>query len=74
MLSIALVLVLAGPVLALFHRDPSPFFPIDNETSIAFKTMKEICNDQGFAFEEYNITTSDGYLLALFRISGKKFE
>jgi predicted alpha/beta-fold hydrolase len=38
---------------------------VDND---AWKTMKEIANENGFAHEEYKVTTSDGYILTLFRI------
>jgi len=32
--------------------------------------MKEICNENGFSLEEYSVTTSDGYILTLYRIPG----
>ncbi|TNV78929.1 hypothetical protein FGO68_gene5820 [Halteria grandinella] len=40
---------------------------VDND---AWKTMKEIANENGFAHEEYKVTTSDGYILTLYRIPG----
>ena len=40
---------------------------VDNDS---FKTMQEICNENGFAIEEHKVTTSDGYILTLFRIPG----
>jgi pimeloyl-ACP methyl ester carboxylesterase len=36
----------------------------------AYKTIDEICNENGFALEEYEVTTEDGYILTLFRIPG----
>ena len=36
----------------------------------AFKTMEEICQGNGFLTESYTLTTSDGYILSLYRIPG----
>jgi pimeloyl-ACP methyl ester carboxylesterase len=37
----------------------------------AFKSMTEICNENGFLSENYQITTEDHYILDLYRIPGK---
>ena len=37
----------------------------------AFKSMSEICYENGFASQGYNITTADGYILELWRIPGQ---
>ena len=36
----------------------------------AFKSLFEISNENGYDYEEYYVTTSDGYILTLFRIPG----
>ena len=36
----------------------------------AFKSMEEICNENGFISENYTVTTSDDYILSLYRIPG----
>ena len=38
--------------------------------SDAFKSMDEICKENGFASEEYTVQTSDDYILTLHRIPG----
>ena len=38
--------------------------------SDAFKTMEEIANENGFKVEKYQVTTSDGYVLGVYRIPG----
>ena len=35
-----------------------------------FKTFEELVNDNGFRSESYNVTTTDGYILSLYRIPG----
>jgi hypothetical protein len=40
------------------------------EETDAFKSLKEIVHENGFKYEEYNVTTSDGYILGLYRIPG----
>ena len=52
----------------------NPNFSISSEDNDAFKSMKEICNENGFALEEYSVTTSDGYILTLYRIPGNLSE
>ena len=47
------------------YEDPS----IDND---AFKSVKQISEENGFIYEEYNITTPDNYILTLMRIPGKQ--
>lgn len=37
-------------------------------------TFKEICEKNGFKFEEHSIVTNDGYILRLFRIPGHEHE
>ena len=39
-----------------------------------FKTMSEVCLENGFASENYTITTEDGYILDLYRIPGQDSE
>jgi hypothetical protein len=36
----------------------------------AFKTMEQLANQNGFAIEKYQVVTSDGYILSLYRIPG----
>jgi hypothetical protein len=45
----------------------SPNSGIDNDM---FKTFKMITNENGFSYEDYEVTTSDGYILKLYRIPG----
>jgi lysosomal acid lipase/cholesteryl ester hydrolase len=40
--------------------------PEDRDLSFA-----SICEKNGFAFEEHSLTTTDGYILSVFRIPGK---
>jgi hypothetical protein len=40
---------------------------VDNDAN---KSVKEICNENGWAYEEYTVTTVDGYILNLYRIPG----
>ena len=39
-----------------------------------FKTMSEVCLENGFASENYTITTEDGYMIDLYRIPGQVSE
>lgn len=39
----------------------------------ALRTFGEVCTAHGYRFEAHNVTTSDGYILTLFRIPGKEF-
>lgn len=41
-----------------------------NEDNDAWKSLKEIANENGFDHDEYTVTTSDGYILTLYRIPG----
>jgi len=34
-------------------------------------SFKEICEENGFLYEEHKVTTSDGYILTVFRIPGQ---
>ena len=36
----------------------------------AFKTMEEICHENGFGTESYTLVTPDDYILSLYRIPG----
>ena len=38
--------------------------------SDTFKTFEQLVNDNGFRSESYNVTTTDGYILSLYRIPG----
>ena len=40
---------------------------IDNDQ---FKSVKQITEENGFIYEEYNVTTEDHYILTLMRIPG----
>ena len=42
--------------------------------SDAFKTMEEICTENGFLSESYTVQTSDDYILDLYRIPGQASE
>ena len=37
----------------------------------AFKSVKDMCNENGYNYEEYSIVTEDGYILSLMRIPGQ---
>ena len=34
------------------------------------KSFEEICEENGFATENYSLTTPDGYILSMYRIPG----
>ena len=34
------------------------------------KSFEEICEENGFASENYTLTTTDGYILSMYRIPG----
>ena len=34
------------------------------------KSFEEICEENGFASESYTLTTTDGYILSMYRIPG----
>ena len=54
--------------LAMYRHLPIKSDPnIDND---AFKDVKQICKENGFAVEQHMVTTSDGYILTLFRVPG----
>eukprot|EP00347_Sterkiella_histriomuscorum_P016715 403352128 len=55
--------MLAGMKHLPIKTDPS----IDND---AFKSIKEICKENGYAIEQHYVTTADGYILTLFRVPG----
>ncbi|OMJ71639.1 hypothetical protein SteCoe_30107 [Stentor coeruleus] len=38
----------------------------------ALMTFSQVCAYHGYGFEAHNVTTSDGYILTLYRIPGKK--
>ena len=38
----------------------------------ALRSFGQVCEAHGYAFEAHNVTTSDGYILTLFRIPSKK--
>ena len=40
----------------------------------AFKTMDQICNENGFVTEQYTVQTEDDYILTLYRIPGSASE
>ena len=44
---------------------------ISNISSKEFLDYKTIINNYGYSFEEYELTTNDGYILNLWRIPGK---
>ena len=46
----------------------------DGDTSDAKRTFYEICEENGFDYEEHKVTTEDGYILTVFRIPGLKAE
>ena len=39
--------------------------------SDAFKSMIEICNENGFRASQHQVVTEDGYILNIWRIDGK---
>ena len=41
------------------------------DTSDGKRTFQEICAENGFAFEQHQVITEDGYILAVYRIPGK---
>jgi len=44
--------------------------PLTNTDDID-KSFKDICKENGYAFEKHKVTTQDGYILTAFRIPGK---
>jgi pimeloyl-ACP methyl ester carboxylesterase len=69
-LSLAVLLLLCPLALTenIFNRYKEYFDPaVDND---AWKTMGEICSENGYATEEYQVTTKDGYILTMYRIPG----
>ena len=51
--------------------DSYDHFPITSDIdNDAFKSIKQICKENGFAIEQHYVTTSDGYILTLFRVPG----
>ena len=45
--------------------------PVSGDTSDANRNFKEICVNAGFHFEQHQVITDDGYILAVYRIPGK---
>ena len=46
-------------------------YPVNDKTDTdAFKGVKQIVRENGYAVEQHMVTTSDGYILTLFRIPG----
>lgn len=41
------------------------------EDNDAYKSIRSICNENGWAYEEYEVTTEDNYILSLMRIPGR---
>lgn len=46
----------------------------ESAESDAFLTMEQVCTKYGFAYEEHEVTTEDGYILMLGRIPGYRNE
>lgn len=61
--------LLAGAVFATSMREVLKLQSSDKSDD-GKKTFKEICDENGFSYEEHRITTSDGYILTQFRIPG----
>jgi len=64
--------LVAGNFLPSFNEDQLP--PKSAADDDAFKSVKQICKENGYAVEEHKVTTSDGYILTLFRIPGRLSE
>jgi hypothetical protein len=39
-----------------------------------FKTIEELCHENGFATESYTVYTEDNYVLTMYRIPGTNLE
>lgn len=44
---------------------------LQGDNSDAFKSMEDVCHENGWATESYTVTTEDGYILDVHRIPGK---
>ena len=40
--------------------------------SDAFKSVQQICSENGYLYEEHQVVTQDGYILEMMRIPGIK--
>ena len=43
---------------------------VNGDVSDAKRSFYEICEENGFDYEEHKVTTEDGYILTVYRIPG----